>query len=218
MKIKKIITIFIIMNLLTIIFSLDIDQTKKQIQILEKWVAHDQSDHQSRAKLAEIYEKLGDLESLNRAKELYEEAFRIEDKAYYHLKYGAVLIKISNYQWFPPSKMWYIISGYNEMRDVIEKEDKLEYRYIRAESCFTSSNSFCLDTAAEDYNHIIINYNENESIEKIEMIKYKLGVIYEKQKKYNDAIQIYESLISQDISPEMRTEIIDRIDILQRVK
>jgi tetratricopeptide (TPR) repeat protein len=114
--------------------------------------------------------------------------------------------------------MWYIISGYNEMRDVIEKEDKLEYRYIRAESCFTSSNSFCLDTAAEDYNHIIINYNENESIEKIEMIKYKLGIIFEKQKKYNEAIQIYESLISQDISPEMRTEIIDRIDILQRVK
>jgi tetratricopeptide (TPR) repeat protein len=218
MKTKKIITIFIIMNLLTIIFSLDIDQTKKQIQILEKWVAHDQDDHQSRAKLAEIYEELGDKESLDRAKELYEEAFRIEDKPYYHLKYGAVLIKRSNDQWFPPSKMWYIISGYNEMRDVIEKEDKLEYRYIRAESCFTSSNSFCLDTAAEDYNHIIINYNENESIEKIEMIKYKLGIIFEKQKKYNEAIQIYESLISQDISPEMRTEIIDRIDILQRVK
>jgi pentatricopeptide repeat protein len=50
------------------------------------------------------------------------------------------------------------------------------------------------------------------------MIKYKLGIIFEKQKKYNEAIQIYESLISQDISPEMRTEIIDRIDILQRVK
>jgi antitoxin component HigA of HigAB toxin-antitoxin module len=38
------------------------------------------------------------------------------------------------------------------------------------------------------------------------------------KKKYEKAIQIYEHLISEDISPEMRTEIIDRIDILQRVK
>ncbi|SDC75662.1 tetratricopeptide repeat protein [Geotoga petraea] len=218
MGLKKILSIFLIINLITIVFSLNIDQTKKQIQVLEKWVAYDQTDHQSRSKLAEIYEDLGDKESLDRAKELYEEAFRIENKPYYHLKYGSLLIKISNYQWFPPSKMWYIISGYTEMEDVIEREDKLEYRFIRAESCFTSSNSFCLGIASEDYNHIIINYKDGEIEEEIEKIKYKLGLVYEKQKKYEKAIQIYEHLISEDISPEMRTEIIDRIDILQRVK
>lgn len=218
MKIKKLLLLFLLINIATIFYAVDIEQTTKQIKILEKWIAHDQTDHQSRVKLAEIYEQIGDLESLNRAKELYEESFRLKDIPYYHLKYGSVLIKISNDHWFPPSKMWYVISGYNEMRDAIEEKDKLEYRYIRAESCLTSSTSFCLDTAAEDYNHIIINYKEEKLSESIQQIKYKLGLVYEKQKKYNKAIQIYESLLKDDIDPQTRTEIIDRIDILQRVR
>lgn len=218
MKIKKIIIIFLMINFITIVFSLNIDQTKKQIQILEKWVVLNKTDHISRVKLAEIYEMLGDKKSLDRAKKLYEEAFKIEDEPYYHLKYGSILIKISYYQWFLPSKMWFLISGYNEMEEAIEKENKLEYRYIRAESCFGSSNSFCLVIASEDYNYIIINYSKDEIEEKIENIKYKLGLVYEKEEKYEKAIQIYEKLIFEDISSEMRTEILERIDILQRVK
>jgi len=110
MKIKKLLLLFLIINIATIFYALDIEQTTKQIQVLEKWIAHDQTDHQSRVKLAEIYEKIGDVDSLKRAKELYEESFRLKDIPYYHLKYGSVLIKISNDQWFPPSKMWYVIS------------------------------------------------------------------------------------------------------------
>lgn len=218
MDMKKIILLILIINITIIFFAANVEQTTKQIQILEKWIAYDKNDYESRVKLAKIYEEIGDTDSLERAKELYEEAFKTKDEPYFHLKYGSILIKISNNQWFPPSKLWYVISGFNEMRDAIEDEDTLEFRYIRAESCSTSSNSICLDTAVEDYNYIIINYNNDAGLEKIQIIKYKLARIYEKQKKYDRAIKIYENLIKDEITPEMKTEIIDRLDILQRVR
>ncbi|MDN5341703.1 hypothetical protein OF820_07205 [Oceanotoga sp. DSM 15011] len=225
---KKYFFIFILFSstLITFSGSLNIVEIIEGIQKYEKIISINPDDAISTLELAKLYEilgKNGDRESLETAKILFEKAFRIdEDLNEAHLRYGSVLAKISEYTWFSPIKLWYVNTAFKEMEMAVNLEfDNIEFRLIRAESCYNLLEfEFCENAIITDYKYLLENF-ESEIYDQKLKIYSRLAKIFELKKDFYSAIEIYNKIIKEfpnTIESQRAEKSIDLLLGIQKVK
>ncbi len=187
--------------------NLDEDYYQKlinRITILEEALENFPNNYETLVDLGIIYHDIGlegNHDALKRAKILFEKAKREKrQNPEIDLRYGSVLTLLGGYMWFPPARMWYVLTGVSDMKKVIEKDsDNLLFRFIRAETCYIMTEfDFCTETAINDYEYIIFRLENLEApLEMISVCKarFKLAKSYERERKINKTIELLETII-----------------------
>lgn len=197
--------LFVFIFILIIItgFPSEITEISSDIRNYELKLIEDPYDLNVLKNLTELYERLYDLgekSSIKKAKKYMEDYMKISYDPYSQVKYGSILMKIGNTEWFVVSKLWFVFSGNSEMEKGIEREpENLELRLIRANISYNMLDfDFCRDNALIDYEYLLLKRDEinQEKTELIPEILYRAAYLRYIRGDIQYSLNYYNQIIS----------------------